>query len=94
MVIKNKMFTYLVILALGIGVGVSISSSTTTSIDDDIIRTQYLKEIRGYNLGWVYDRHRDGGMYDLSFKFFRKPDTPPPEQPWGTWFFGSHSHPD
>jgi len=77
---------YLMILALGIGVGVSISSSKTTSEDNNIIRTQYIREIRGYNFGWVYNRRMGGGSYDLSFKFFRKIKAPP-EPPDNGWSF-------
>ena len=59
------------ILGLGVGIGCSISSSESKALSDGIIRTEYLRSVWGYNTGWRYDRHKDGGLYNLSFRFIR-----------------------
>jgi hypothetical protein len=59
------------ILGMGIGIGCSISASETTKPNDGLVRTEYLRPVWGYNIGWRYDRSAAGGMYDLSFKFMR-----------------------
>lgn len=44
----------LFLIGIGIGLGCSIAASTTSKIGDTT-RTQYIRPILGYNVGWYYD---------------------------------------
>ena len=57
------MLYYMLILGLGIGIGCSIASSDTEKIPNNMVRTKYLRNVYGYEVGWTYDKSIDGGLY-------------------------------
>jgi hypothetical protein len=68
------MLGYLAAVGAGVGIGYSITQSERTVLDNGVIRTQYIHNKAGYNMGWRFDRHRERHEYDLSLKFY--PDPP------------------
>lgn len=64
--------SHLIILVLGVGIGYSVTQSTTEQLqvnNVDILRTEYMGNVVGYNMGWRYDRHVDQHSYELSLRF-------------------------
>lgn len=68
------MLGYLASVGVGVGLGYTITQSKRTVLDNGIIRTQYIHNTAGYNVGWRLDRHEKRYEYDLSVKFY--PDPP------------------
>jgi hypothetical protein len=62
------MFNYLFIFGVGIGIGYSITQSKTIEKDNMLI-TEYTKEILDRSISWRYARHLRKHDYELSINF-------------------------